>query len=163
MVELTWPSAEDAVLNVGCGSGTLLVERLASAPARSAIGCDLDPAALECARANLQSAGFEREARLERWDMGDLPLGDQTVDVICTDLPFGQLVGSHRENEQLYPRALAEAARVARPGARMVLLTHEVRLLERVAKQHTRHWSMQEVIPVRAGGMTPRVYLFRRL
>jgi ubiquinone/menaquinone biosynthesis C-methylase UbiE len=162
MVELTQPAPEDIVLNLGCGSGTLLVERLSLCEARSAIGCDIDPAALECAGENLHAAGFAREATLEQWDAGQLPLADRSVRMICSDLPFGQLVGSHRENEQLYPRILAETARVAQPGARMVLLTHEVRLLDRVAAQYTQQWSLQEVIRVRSGGMTPRVYLFRR-
>ncbi len=48
-----------------------------------------------------------------------------TFNAICTDLPWGQLVGSHQHNADLYPRVLAEAARVAAPRARLVLLTHE--------------------------------------
>jgi tRNA G10 N-methylase Trm11 len=102
-------------------------------------------------------------ARLERWDATKLPLADSSATVICADLPFGQLVGSHRENEVLYPRLFAEATRIAVPGARLVLLTHEVRLLERIARQHASAWREEEELPVRTGGMTPRVYLFRRL
>jgi tRNA (guanine6-N2)-methyltransferase len=162
MIELTEPSADDVVLNMACGSGTLLIERLAFGRPRAAIGCDTDPAALDCARANLLAAGYEREVRLEQWDAGSTPLRDASVSMICADLPFGQLVGSHRENEQLYPRVFAEAARVAAPGARMVVLTHEVRLLEHVAEQYAAQWSVQEVLRVRSGGMTPRVVLFQR-
>ncbi|HYT27017.1 MAG TPA: RNA methyltransferase, partial [Actinomycetota bacterium] len=58
MVELSRPRPSDRVLNLMCGSGTLLVERLARAPAASAVGCDLDPAALRGARANLAAAGL---------------------------------------------------------------------------------------------------------
>jgi 23S rRNA G2445 N2-methylase RlmL len=101
--------------------------------------------------------------RLERWDAADLPLAAGSATMICADLPFGQLVGSHRENEALYPRLLAEAARIAASGARLVVLTHEVRLLERVAVQHANVWHQEEQLRVRTGGMTPRVYLFRRL
>ena len=163
MMCLTAPHPDDIVVNLVCGSGTLLIERLALGPARSILGCDIDPAALECARANLEAAKFGGLARLERWDVADLPLADASVTTICADLPFGQLVGSHRENEALYPRFFAEAARIAMPNARMVLLTHEVRLLERVAEQHTQAWRKEEELRVRAGGMTPRIYLFRRL
>jgi ubiquinone/menaquinone biosynthesis C-methylase UbiE len=162
MIRLTEPTPDDAVLNVACGSGTLLIERLALGAARQAIGCDTDAAALACARENLRAAGFARLARLEAWDAGDMPLPDGSVSTICADLPFGQLVGSHAENEALYPRVLAEAARVARSGARMVLLTHEVRLLERVAARFAEQWALAELIRVRSGGMTPAVALFRR-
>jgi SAM-dependent methyltransferase len=162
MAELTGPAPDDVVLNIACGSGTLLIERLMSMRAGQAIGCDTDAAALDCARRNLRAAGLERMARLEQWDAGALPLPDAGVSAIFADLPFGQLIGSHRENEALYPRVLAEAARVARPGARMVLLTHEVRLLERVAERFAAQWQPREVLRVRSGGMTPRVVLFER-
>jgi len=162
MIELTEPSPDDVVLNIACGSGTLLVERLMSCQARLVIGCDTDSAALACTRENLRAADYERVVRLEQWDAGDMPLADASVSVICADLPFGQLVGSHRENEAFYPRVFAEAARVARAGARMALLTHEVRLIERVAERFVRHWEPREVLRVRSGGMTPRMVLFRR-
>ena len=45
----------------------------------------------------------------------------------------------------------------------MVLLTHEVRLLERVAAQHIDVWRGDKELRVRSGGMTPRIYLFHRL
>jgi ubiquinone/menaquinone biosynthesis C-methylase UbiE len=163
MMRLSAPQPDDAVVNLACGSGTLLVERLALGPVRSAIGCDIDRAALECARQNLRAAGVERLVRLEPWDATRLPLTDGSATLICADLPFGQLVGSHDDNELLYPQIFAEATRIAAPAARMVLLTHEVRLLERTAGHYTGAWRIEEVLRVRSGGMTPRVYLFRRL
>jgi 23S rRNA G2445 N2-methylase RlmL len=163
MMRLSAPASDDLVVNLACGSGTLLIERLALGQVHSLLGCDVDPTALECAQANLRAAGFGELARLEPWDAGDLPLTDGSATVVCADLPFGQLVGSHRENEILYPRFFAEATRIAAPGARLVLLTHEVRLLERVAMRHASMWRQEEELRVRTGGMTPRVYLFRRL
>ncbi|HET9224300.1 MAG TPA: methyltransferase domain-containing protein, partial [Roseiflexaceae bacterium] len=163
MMRLSEPSADDVVVNMACGSATLLVERLALGPAHSLLGCDVDQPALECAQANLQAAGFGDLVRLERWDAADLPLAEGSATVICADLPFGQLVGSHRENEALYPRLFAEATRIAAPGARLVLLTHEVRLLERAAMRHIDAWRKEEELRVRTGGMMPRVYLFRRI
>jgi tRNA (guanine6-N2)-methyltransferase len=162
MMQLADPRPEDSVLNVACGSGTLLVERLALGPARTVIGCDVDQSALDCARANLRAAGMARTVRLESWDAGALPLPDASMSVICADLPFGQLVGTHAENKAFYPRVFAEAARVAAPAARMVLLTHEVRLLERVATQYAPQWRLAELIRVRSGGMTPAIALYIR-
>jgi 23S rRNA G2445 N2-methylase RlmL len=163
MIALTRPAPDDVVLNLACGSGTLLIERLLASPARRAIGCDTDLASLDCARANLRAAGLEHAARLEGWDAGAMPLEDASIDMICADLPFGQLVGSHRENEEFYPRVFAEAARVARPSARMVLLTHEVRLLERTIEQFGQQWRLLDLLRVRSGGMTPAVALLHRL
>ncbi len=162
MMRLTRPTAADRMLNLACGSGTLLIERLFLAPTRLAIGCDPDQQALQCARRNLEAAGFAPVVRLEPWDATSLPLDTGSIDVLCADLPFGQLIGSHRENEALYPCLIAEAARVAAPDARMCLLTHEVRLIERVFAGCADVWTPVEIVKVRTGGMTPRIYLMRR-
>lgn len=162
MMAMTQPFYTDRVLNIACGSGTLLIERLVLAKVRSAIGCDRDQEAVQCAQRNLHAAGYAESARLEMWDATALPLPDASVDVLCADLPFGQLIGSHRDNEALYPRLIAEAARVADHDARMVLLTHEVRLLERMLDQYAHSWIVEDVVKVRSGGMTPRIFLLRR-
>jgi hypothetical protein len=44
----------------------------------------------------------------------------------------------------------------------MCLLTHEVRLIERVFEQYAGVWTLTNVVRVRTGGMTPRVYLAQR-
>ncbi|MCC6179125.1 MAG: RNA methyltransferase [Chloroflexi bacterium] len=130
MAALTAPAADDVFLNLGCGSGTLLVERAALGPAGRLIGCDLDPRALACADENAQAAGLTA-VELHDWDARALPLADSSVSALAVDLPFGQLLGSHTENEALYPALLAEAARVARPGARLAAITQQTRLFER--------------------------------
>jgi len=159
---LTEPARDDTVLNIACGSGTLLIERMALGPVNQAIGCDTDPTALDCARRNLAAAGYASQVQLEQWDAGALPLPNASVSAIVGDLPFGQLIGTHRQNEAFYPRVLAEAARVAQSGARMALLTHEVRLLERVAARFRAQWQVLDVLRVRSGGMMPRIVVFER-
>jgi 23S rRNA G2445 N2-methylase RlmL len=166
MVELTAPSAHDRFVNLTCGSGTLMIERLALGPARLVLGGDRDPEALCCARANLAAAGCERRSTLVRWDAGRLPLRDASVNALCADLPYGMLMGSRRENERLYPELLAEATRVAVPDAAMVLITQAVPLLERALARHSAHWTLErrfEVqIPFKSGTLKPQVMLLRR-
>lgn len=152
------PGADGTVLNLCCGSGTLLIERAALGPATALIGCDISPTALECARVNVEAAGFGEQTILHPWNAAQLPLPDQSVDVVLSDLPFGQRVGSHRENELLYPCLITEATRVARPGAVLCLLTHEVRLLADVLRQQRAAWTVTDEWMVRAGGMNPRVF-----
>lgn len=161
MVQLTRPRSEDVFLNICCGSGTLLIERAASAPPREAIGCDTDPAALECARANLAASKLPARVRLEAWDARALPLPDASADVICADLPFGHDVGSHQENLALYPLLLKEAARVARPQARCVLLTHEIRLMSDLLAAAP-EWTTEQVIQLSLTGLHPKIYVLMR-
>jgi SAM-dependent methyltransferase len=165
---LAAPAPGERYLNLACGSGTLLVERLALGPVRWALGCDLDAQVLACARANLAAADLIGRARLIQADAGRLPLPDAACDAITADLPFGQLVGSHAENEQLYPRLLAEATRVAAPGARLVLITHEIRLLDRLlaepalAAAWRRAETIRVTLPFGAGGLNQRIFVLHR-
>lgn len=160
MVQLSLPRSEDIFLNIACGSGTLLIERAASAPARLIVGCDTDPAALKCAQANAQESRQGRRIHLADWDAQALPLASNSIDVVCADLPFGHDIGSHLENMALYPSLLAEAARVAKPGARGLFLTHEVHLIEEVLA-NSAAWVIERIIPIALAGLHPRIYLLR--
>ncbi len=167
MVRLGAPAADDRVLNLVCGSGTLLIERLVWAPAALTLGYDTDPAALACATRNLAAAGTPA-VRLVQADAGRLPFPAGCFSHLLADLPFGQLVGSHTDNTRLYPRLLAEAGRVAAPGAHLALITHEVRLLDRLlaAPPLAAVWQPVETLritlPFGVGGLNPRIYCLRR-
>lgn len=161
MALLTAPHPDDIVFNPCCGSGTLLIERGLIAPAARLLGCDIEPAVLACARENALAAGLAERIEWEAWDACQTPLPEKSVDVILSDLPFGGLVGSHAENERLYPAFVQEMARIARPGARGALITHEVRLLNTVLEAQTA-WRVEQVLKVTLGGLHPRIFLLRR-
>ena len=124
--------------------------------------CHPEPEALECALANLRAGGMAGAVRLERWDIGEIPLTDGVVTALTADLPFGHLLGSHGENERLYPRALAEAARVAAPGARMAVITSEARLIERVLEEQADRWIQERTIRVLPENRHLRIYVLVR-
>ena len=161
IISLTRPSPRDAYLNLACGSGTLLAERMAYGQARRVIGCDIDPRALDCARANLTAGGYANRVQLLRADARAIPLPNACMNSITADLPFGHLVGSHAENVRNYPLILAEAARVARPGATFALITHEMHLTEQLLSESSA-WKVERVLRVELGGLLPRVFVLRR-
>lgn len=161
MAQLTQPASGDGFLNVACGSGTILIERLTIAPARQALACDVSPAALACARKNLRASGLGRAVDLLLADGRRLPLQAASVDVACADLPFGSLVGTHDSNLTLYPALLGEMSRVLRPSGRFVLITHEVRLMERLLERQGT-WQEEDRLRVNLRGLHPRIYSLRR-
>lgn len=161
MALLTNPQPTDLFLNVLCGSGSLLIERCAAGAVGRVVGCDTGAHALAAAQANVAASGYKDFIELHPWNVRDLPLASASVDALAADLPFGNLTGSHRENIVLYPAILAEVARVAKAGARFVLVTHEVRLMERLLTQQTA-WTCERAIMVSLGGLHPRIYVLQR-
>jgi tRNA (guanine6-N2)-methyltransferase len=162
MVDLTAPRADDRFINLMCGSGTLLVERMLRCGAAEALGVDISREALDAARANLAAAGVARRVRLMESDAVLTGLDMARYTVLCADLPYGNLVGSHRDNVTLYPLLVEEAARMAAPGARFALITHDIRLLDATLAEATSLWQPERTFRVFQGGQRPQVYLLRR-
>ncbi len=161
MVRAASPTAEDRVLNIACGSGTLAIERLLERPAQSVIACDVEQEALAAAQANIASAGLSDQIDLRDWDATDLLMSPNSVDVLYGDLPFGNLMGSHRENIRLYPALLKEAARVVKRGGRAAIISHEIRLFEAVLRDQDK-WEIENSFQVTLSGLHPKVYLLMR-
>lgn len=157
----TVPSPEDIFLNVACGSGSILIERAGLMPLKLAIGCDIDDEALRCARENVKAGHLAARVQLAPWDARALPLPDESVDVVCSDLPFGHYVGTHQSNIALYPELLAESARVLRPKGRCVFLTHEIRLMSSLLESSP-DWQTERVIPLEQNGLHPRIFVLSK-
>lgn len=104
------PGPFDFMVDLGTGTGRLL-EAFADR-VRAAEGIDLSHPMLQVARANLEAAGLSR-LRVRKADILDLPLADE-----CADLVTMQQVLHYLDQPQ---RAVAEALRIARPGATIAI------------------------------------------
>jgi arsenite methyltransferase len=105
-------SPGEVVLDLGCGGGidTVLAARQVGPDGR-VIAVDLLPEMCARTRAATEAAGVADRCQVEVGEMEDLPLPDRSVDVVISN---GVLNLSPRKG-----RALAEAARVLRPGGRV--------------------------------------------
>ena len=155
-------SPSERHLNLMCGSGTLLVERALSGRWARGVGIDIDPSALECARQNIETAGLGGRTELVAGDALELPFSSGSFDRLSTDLPWGDAVGGHEENARLYPAFLAESARVATARARMLAITHEIRLFERSLANQAAWEHRGDPLRVFHGGHRPGLYLLER-
>jgi tRNA (guanine6-N2)-methyltransferase len=107
------------VLDPFCGAGTIPIE--AALHGALAWGGDLDPTALLAAGENAKSAGVR--LHLHRWDAARLPLAEQSIDCIVTNLPWGRQVHADEQLAAFYHQVCTELKRVLVPGGRLVLLT----------------------------------------
>lgn len=155
------PQVDEVFVNLACGSGTILIER-AKYLAKQIIGFDNNPAALEIARNHIGVSGTDSKIHLIQSDIRRLPTYGGWADTLCADLPFGQLVGTHQENRELYPLVLNEAARIAKLNARFAIITHEIRLMEQLLNV-TKYWHAEAILPITLGGLHPRIYVLKRI
>ena len=163
MVRLTRPRPDDAVANLMCGSGTLLIERLLAAPARLAVGVDLAGDAIEAAAVNVAEAGLKGQVQLVESDIADAGWARRgPFDVLLADPPWGDKIGRHDENEALHDLLLRRGHDVAAPGARFAVLTHEIRIMARCLQRAQRLWEPESEHRVFNKGHHPRIYLLRR-
>ncbi|WP_405057266.1 methyltransferase domain-containing protein [Kribbella sp. NBC_01505] len=152
MVRLAKIRDGQRVLDPFCGSGTLLVAASRHAHGVQVIGSDCVAGSVELARRNLGSAslsvGLAEELRH--------PAG--SVHRVVSNLPFGKRVGSHRDNQRLYPAALGEIARVLTEDGRAVLLTEDKRLF-RESVAGVRGLKIVRERLLRYNGATPTVFV----
>jgi predicted RNA methylase len=128
MAFLARPRADDVVLDPVCGSGTLLAEFAAYAPAARLHGFDEDQEAVTTAQRNLSDLAT---ADVRQGDARSLPIAEGSVSVFLANLPFGKQFGVSGDNPALYTNILREALRTARPGHwRGVAITSDADAME---------------------------------
>ena len=119
------------LLDVGCGTGTLVLRVKTECPEAEVVGLDGDPKALAVARRKVAEAGAD--VTLDEGLAYELPYPDA-----CFDRVFASLVLHHLTGEQKQ-RSLAEILRVLVPGGTFHLLDFGTpvslweRLLARIA------------------------------
>lgn len=115
--------AGECVLDLGCGSGLMLLGAVARGADVTGVGVDLwrtvdqagsDP---EHCLDNARLLGVAGRVKLVDADMSALPLPDDSVDVVTACLAIHNI---HDEDRRR--RTLVEAARVLRPGGRLAIV-----------------------------------------
>lgn len=153
------PPADPVYLNAMCGTGTLLAEWCSRVPHGQAAGFDLNGSILACAADNLRHCRSAPE--LFTADATAVPRPDSSCHFITCDPPWGDDIGTHETNAQLYPAFLREARRLLLPGGLLVMVSHELKLLQRVLQDGT-GFTVREELRVWHGGHHPGIWLLEK-
>ena len=122
--DLLGQSSLGTLVDIGTGTGRML--ELLGARTRHAIGVDRSPEMLRLARAKLADAPFASDLR--QGDMSALPLADRSADCVIL---HQVLHFSHGPD-----RALREAARLLRPGGRLLVVDFGTHSREELRVEH---------------------------
>lgn len=117
------------LLDIGTGTGRVL--ECVAAHVDQAIGIDSARPMLEIARANLDAAGLRRcQVRLA--DMYRLPFPAERFDTVTVNMVL--------HYAETPAEVLGEAARVLKPGGRLLLVDFAPHELEELREQHAHRW-----------------------
>jgi ubiquinone/menaquinone biosynthesis C-methylase UbiE len=118
IVEIARVAPGEAVLDVGCGTGTLaLVAKRRVGPTGTVRGVDASPEMLARARRKTAKAGVDVGFNVARAE--SLPFPDASLDVVLATLMLHHLPAATRE------RFASEVHRVLRPGGRVLAVDFE--------------------------------------
>jgi SAM-dependent methyltransferase len=123
--DLIGPSPVHALLDLGTGTGRML--ELLAALAERAVGIDQSPAMLAVARARLERAGL-RNVQLRQGDIYAVPVERNGYDLVVLHQVLHYLDDPGR--------ALREAARVLRPGGRLLVVDFAPHMEEVLRDSH---------------------------
>ncbi len=116
----------EAVLDVGCGTGTLALEA-ARRVGHAGQVAGIDPSAVQIIRAQAKAARTQLPVAFQTGVIEQLPFADQTFDAALSTLMM------HHLPKPLKHQGLAEIARVLKPGGRLVIADF-VRKQDRVGR-----------------------------
>jgi len=114
---------DERLLDMGCGRGAVLLMAAKLLPRGRAVGVDLwktidqsgnDPSATE---ANARREGVADRVELRTADVTDLPFEDASFDVVVSSMAIHNITDAGGRR-----KAVEEAARVLRPGGRLVVV-----------------------------------------
>lgn len=118
--------ADETLADVACGNGSIGLW-LARQAGAQLIGVDFAPAALRLARNKAPSLGLTDRCRFIHGSFGNTTLADQSVEAVLS------IDAIWLAPDQ--PQALAEIARILRPGGRLVLTSWEQHIPVAIIKQ----------------------------
>jgi SAM-dependent methyltransferase len=130
---------EQRVLEIGCGTGNLVILIKRLHPRAEVVGIDPDPKAL--ARAQRKAGREALSMQLDRGFAEELPYPDASFDRVLSALMFHHLGPEEKE------RTLDEARRVLKPGGSLHLLDfggEQVRSDGFIARLHHRSESLRD-------------------
>lgn len=143
------------VLDPFCGSGTLLFERESLSNCTSLIGVDKSSTAIEAARTNARAG--QSKATFVCKDALRFE-AREGADLILSNMPFGNRVGTHNENLILYRSFVRRIPQLLKPEGIAVLYSMEYRLLEDCIKREPR-LKLLDSRRTEAGGLLPWIFI----
>ena len=159
VVDALDPTPQDRFADLMCGSGTLVIERMARGRCEAVRGWDLAPEAVAATQKHLRAARVRGSVQIATADVANLTLpdGEEPFTRIVANPPWGELLGSHATNDALHAQLLDALDRLGSPDLLAGILTHDIRRFEAALDADPR-WHLLDAERYFAKGHHPRLF-----
>lgn len=151
------------VLDITCGSGTLLIERerLCGAGRPSELlGLDISRRAIDAAETNAKAA--DSRAHFLHTDCLKYSVKpNERYHEVIANLPFGNRVGNHENNRTLYEGIARKLPEWLLPNGTALLYTADKRLLFRIVQRPDSKLKLLKEIKTVSGGLSPSGFVLK--
>lgn len=159
---LSRPGRHDVFLDPFCGSGAIPLSRLSIGSPERLYAADLNPAKAAVTQQRLRASFADFPASVWPADIaaipGRLPAG--SISRIVTDPPWG--LYEQADIVALYRTMLETFAHVARPGARIVILTAARPVLESTLQRWHDTFCLETAYPILVSGKKATIYVLTK-
>lgn len=165
VIEELGVSEQDVFGDLMCGSGTLVIERMARGGAQAILAVDHSPAALDALTRHLRGARLPGRVEQVLADVSEMGRGDEwagRLTRIVVNPPWGELLGEHETNETLYREVLDAVDRLGTDDVRAGILTHDIRRFEGIVASDGR-WRLLARPQFFAKGHRPRLFVLGKV
>ncbi|HLZ25373.1 MAG TPA: class I SAM-dependent methyltransferase [Ktedonobacterales bacterium] len=118
-LDLAEPQAEEALIEIGCGTGALLRGIAQRFGLARVAGLDINRFLLREARALADAAGLAEQLEFHEGSAEAIPFPNATFDLVCSSTVLEEVDAD---------RALAEMVRITKPGGRVVVVVRAMDL-----------------------------------
>ena len=128
LLEIVGDAPVYELLDIGTGTGRVL--EILSPRVHRGVGIDLSNDMLTVARSNIENSGFIN-VHVRKGDMYRLPVDDASVDLAIVHMVL------HYSDDP--GEVISEAARVLRPGGRLIVIDFAAHTLEKLRAEYSHH------------------------
>ncbi|MBA4495169.1 TRM11 family SAM-dependent methyltransferase [Paenactinomyces guangxiensis] len=155
MVWLSDPQPTDTFVDLCCGSGTILSERVVY-PANQIIGGDISSTITMLAKENLYYANVQ----VNVWDARKTPLNSNSVNKVVTNLPFGRQISIDEDIRSFKHHVMKEISRILIPNGTAVILSESTHQILEEAERFG--FSCLKSYPLSLKGLHPALFVLEK-
>ncbi|XP_014599950.1 PREDICTED: THUMP domain-containing protein 3-like [Polistes canadensis] len=163
LLRLAQPNPGDIIIDPMCGSASIPIEGGLVYESSYILCGDNHSKAVLRSKSNIENSCSKSKVDLTQWDVCYLPLLNNSIDIVVTDMPFGKRSGNMMDNRVLYKEFLLQLGRVVRRNTgRLVLLTYDKRSFNLSLQAASDLFKVTKMLGVNIGGLAAVVYVLKR-